>query len=234
MRMIWTLAALGALAACTPVVPDSAAGVGFDSYDKARLARDAKLAGNPTTVSGLPPAQHVSAEPLDATNLAAQTQVALAQSRDDTATDAVVQASPSNPKPMQLENAGISNENDFAAVGERRSIASDAERRAQNQAQYQVIQPTALPVRRTSSGPNIVSYALQTSNPIGTRIYRRIAVNGQKRFQRNCAKFASPDLAQSEFLSKGGPKNDRLGIDPDGDGYACAWDPRSFRKAKNG
>lgn len=46
-----------------------------------------------------------------------------------------------------------------------------------------------------------------------------------------CAKFSSPDLAQEAFLSAGGPDRDRKGLDPDGDGYACSWDPRPFRTA---
>ncbi len=29
----------------------------------------------------------------------------------------------------------------------------------------------------------------------------------------------------------GGPERDQFGIDPDGDGYACRWDPSPFRKA---
>jgi hypothetical protein len=46
-----------------------------------------------------------------------------------------------------------------------------------------------------------------------------------------CAKYASPDLAQQAFLERGGPERDRLGVDPDGDGFACSWDPRPFRTA---
>ena len=45
---------------------------------------------------------------------------------------------------------------------------------------------------------------------------------------------SSPDQAQIDFLSKGGPERDRLSLDPDGDGYACGWDPRPFRKAVGG
>lgn len=229
MRTIWVFAALGALAACSPGVPDSAAGVGFDNYDQAKRQRDVQLSGaEPVATVALPPAGAISDEPLDATNLAASTQAVLAQ----TDTSGHVQASPTNPKPVQLENPGISDEDDFSAVGERRSIQTDAQRREQIKAQYQVIQPTALPQRRSSSGPNIVSYALQTSNPMGQRLYRRIGVAAQSRFQRNCNKYGSPDLAQTDFLNRGGPKKDRLGLDPDGDGYACSWDPRPFRKAR--
>ena len=46
-----------------------------------------------------------------------------------------------------------------------------------------------------------------------------------------CGKFASPDLAQMDFLQSGGPERDRKGLDPDGDGFACAWDPTPFRLA---
>ena len=44
-----------------------------------------------------------------------------------------------------------------------------------------------------------------------------------------CARYGSPDLAQQAFLAAGGPDRDRRGLDPDGDGFACAWDPRPFR-----
>jgi hypothetical protein len=33
-------------------------------------------------------------------------------------------------------------------------------------------------------------------------------------------------------LSNGGPERDRLGLDPDGDGFACYWDPTPFRLAR--
>mgnify|MGYP000454045377 CR=1 FL=1 len=46
-----------------------------------------------------------------------------------------------------------------------------------------------------------------------------------------CAKYASADLAQEDFLQRGGPERDRKGLDPDGDGYACNWDPTPFRAA---
>jgi hypothetical protein len=40
-------------------------------------------------------------------------------------------------------------------------------------------------------------------------------------------------MAQIAFLERGGPKRDTLGLDPDGDGFACYWDPAPFRKAVN-
>ncbi len=144
----------------------------------------------------------------------------------------IVHASPSNPAPQTVTSAGgISNENNFDAVGNARSIQDDAELIAQNRAQYQVVQPGALPERSGNTGPNIVQYALETSHPKGQQLYTRVGINKQAKFQRNCAKYNSADQAQTDFLAQGGPRRDRMGLDPDGDGYACAWDPRPFRAA---
>ncbi len=144
----------------------------------------------------------------------------------------VLHASPSNPAPQTVTSAGgISNENSFDAVGNARSIQDDAQLIAQNRAQYQVVQPGALPERSGNVGPNIVKYALETSHPVGQQIYTRMGLNKQSKFQRNCAKYASSDQAQTDFLAQGGPRRDKLGLDPDGDGFACAWDPRPFRAA---
>jgi hypothetical protein len=97
-----------------------------------------------------------------------------------------------------------------------------------------VVQPTAVPTRSGGSGPNIVEYALAAKHAPGTRIYNRIALNAAQRAERNCAKFPSPDLAQQDFLSRGGPQRDPQGLDPDGDGFACSWDPRPFQLARGG
>lgn len=128
---------------------------------------------------------------------------------------------------MVHNNTGISDEQDFAAVSQRETIESDAERLARNRAQYTVIQPTAVP-ERTETGPNIVQFALATTHNPGTQVYSRSSL----RFtdpQAACARYASPDLAQQAFLAAGGPERDRRGLDPDGDGFACDWDPRPFR-----
>ncbi len=144
---------------------------------------------------------------------------------------APVQASPSNPAPQIVNNPGISDENDFQAVSQRETIQSDAQRIEQNRAQYQVVQPTVVPSRDGVSQPNIVQYALETRHPKGVRVYTRAGLNLTARSRRNCAQFASADLAQIEFLANGGPRRDRRSLDPDGDGYACGWDPAPFRTA---
>jgi len=150
------------------------------------------------------------------------------------ASTGVLEASPSNPAPVAVNSVGISNENDFEAVGDQRSIAADAALIEQNKANYTVVQPEALPAR-TDTGPNIVAYALQTTHGVGQQVYRRTNLPGaENRYQRVCSNYPSPDLAQTEFLQSGGPERDRKGMDPDGDGYACSWDPRPFRKAAGG
>lgn len=243
MRFLFPGVALVALAACQTTVPDSGAGVGFGDYteyQQERARRDAMLAGQ-----AVPGPQAVSSEPLSATgatsvastqpgaDVAAETAATLAATRANSGQQPL-DASPNNPPPVQLNNPGISDENDFQTVTAERSIQDDAARQAALRANYQQIQPTAVPNRVGSIGPNIVEYALSTNNPVGASKYRRSGLNAQARYQKNCAKYPSPDMAQQEFLEKGGPEKDRLGLDPDGDGYACTWDPRPFRAAKNG
>jgi hypothetical protein len=259
--------AVSLLAACDPPIPDSAAGVGFDSSLGEQRAREAALQDRS---SALPPPSAISSEPISPTPAqAAATQVPTAsrpappttgssaasratpaattatRTADDIARETAaalaaaqansgqlpLEASPSNPAPRVVSNPGISDENDFQAVSSRQSIESDAARLAALRAQRQEVQPTALPRRSNGDQPNIVRYALETSNPRGQRIYRRVGLNLEARAQRNCAGYASADQAQLAFLSKGGPQRDRLNLDPDGDGYACAWDPTPFRNA---
>lgn len=242
MRIVLSVAALVAISACSAQVPDSGAGVGFGDYDtylEEKKARDAQLAGNP-----IPPAGAMSDEPLDGFHpvnrstpgeqIAADAQAVLNETQANSG-ETVVHASPANPAPEAvLSPTGISQENDFEAVGSQRSIEGDAARIEANKQQYKVIEAEALPTRSGRGGPNIVDYALRSNHPRGTQIYRRLGVNLTAKSQRNCAKYPSPDLAQAEFLEKGGPQRDRLGLDPDGDGYACTWDPTPFRKAVSG
>lgn len=132
---------------------------------------------------------------------------------------------------MNYVQGGVSDEQDFSAVKNRETIASDAQRINCNRQQYVVVQPGALPVRPGDEGPNIAAFALATTNPPGVKLYGRppfYLTNPQ----RACAKFASPDLAQQAFLASGGPQRDTKALDPDGDGFACSWDPRPFRIAK--
>ncbi len=264
MRALYPTLIMGLLAACSPSIPDSGAGIGFDNSTDAQLAREASLnTGQPialptvisdeTTLAGTttagsantglgvaPPTVQSTVLPSSSASagssadIAAETAAALASMSSASSGSSGSGQAPLATVASSLppaDTASISDENDFAAVSSRQTIESDAERIARNKAQYEVVTPTALPTRSGSSQPNIVDFALSTSNPKGNRIYSRSGFNSAAKAARNCAKFASPDLAQSTFLSKGGPQKDRQGLDPDGDGYACTWDPAPFRQA---
>lgn len=245
MRLILCGTALAALAACAPEVPDSASGAGFENYStysQKQAARDAQLstsalplplAVSTETLSSAAPAAPIgtaeaiaATEEIEAEALATATAAALNSGR------VPLDASPSNPPPAVVNAAGISEETNFSAVSAQRSIQDDAARRETLKSQYQVIQPTALPTRSGSTGPNIVEFALSTSNAVGTPLYKRLGIAAAQRYDRNCAKYPSADLAQQDFLARGGPKTDRMGLDPDGDGFACSWNPEPFRKVR--
>ena len=256
MRVFLSTLALLAMAACAPEVPDSGAGVGFGSYEsyaERQAAREATLAGAalpaPTavsteTLSGTAPlggatalasaAPIGTAEALASTESAAAQDVAAATALALNSGRPVLDASPSNPAPAVVNAAGISEETNFDAVSAQRSIQDDAARRETLRSQYQVVQPTAVPTRNGASGPNIVDYALSTTHAVGTGMYSRLKLAAGQRYDRNCAKYPSADLAQQDFLLRGGPKTDRMGLDPDGDGFACSWDPSPFRRARSG
>lgn len=191
----------------------------------------------PVTPGAIPTSDLAAAgigAPLNVTNLALPgSAVPTAPGQPDLNRTTGLQASPGNAAPVLLNNPGISDEQEFAAVAGRESIASDAERRAEQAAAYAVIQPTAIPERAGNSGPNIIEYAINAPNAKGQEYYSRFVWSGQGRFERNCASYISPDEAQRDFLSRGGPDRDPRGIDPDGDGFACGWDPAPFRLAVN-
>jgi len=233
---------MAALGACAPAIPDSGAGVGFgdyDTYQREKEAREAALAGENRA---LPPPGAISSEPLDATGgvaeaperseaerIAAEAEAALeAAASGSRSGDEPLQASPANPPPAVVNDVGISQENSFDAVDSERSIEQDAARIARNREQYQVIQPEEIGNRPGDVGPNIVDYALASRHPVGTQMYSRGAFTSES---RHCAKDPSPDQAQLDFLREGGPQRDRMSLDPDGDGYACDWDPTPFRRA---
>jgi len=122
---------------------------------------------------------------------------------------------------------GVSDEQDFAAVSARETIESDKARIEKNRAEYQIDQPGALPTR-DGVGPSIVEYALATQHPVGVKLFQRSPLRFKK-IEVACAPYANDDLAQEAFLAAGGPNRDRLGMDPDGDGYACGWNPSPYR-----
>jgi hypothetical protein len=273
MRVSLTLLAALGLAACSPSVPDSGQGVGFDDYDTYLRAR-ADGANPPAAPQSaiLPPT--VALQPIaPSTGFSTSGAAAAIANAAGTAPEQgqiigsdVLQA-PIQPMvqpvleqpvfvpPAPLANGelaavrprgnapagitetvqemtavpgGVSDEQDFEAVSARETIESDKARIEQNRAKYQIDQPGALPQRTTSTGTNIVEYALATQHPLGVKLFRRSPFKAKKAASA-CASQPTEDAAQEAFLSAGGPDRDRLGLDPDGDGYACGWDPNTYR-----
>lgn len=81
------------------------------------------------------------------------------------------------------------------------------------------------------AGPNLFAYALSTQHNVGQTRYNRSNPLRWRRSETACARFSSQDLAQEAFLAAGGPERDPNHLDPDGDGFACWWDPTPFRQA---
>lgn len=171
--------------------------------------------------------------PTAASRSAAPTAVALASapapSSSPAAPPASATASAAPPAATPRGNAGISDEQNFDAVAARETIESDAERLARMQAERVEVAPTALPTR-SGDTPSIVAFALETTHPVGTRLYSRNPLNRGRQAEA-CRAFRAPDLAQEWFLANGGPARDRRALDPDGDGFACDWNPEIYRAA---
>lgn len=226
--------ALTLVAACQPEVPDSAAGVGFGDYTTYRDARDAELRTSdavlPPEATGAPAVRNgaIVSAPLSAPGTSAAAVLpAPAGVADQGVTVAVTP-----PRVAGSSDAAISDEQSFQAVSARESIESDAERLERQRAAYVQVEATPVPQRTGDAGPNIVAYALSTTNAKGQPVYSRGLFTSDSRAARNCAQYPSPDLAQIAFLKAGGPQKDRMSLDPDGDGYACGWDPAPFRAVR--
>jgi hypothetical protein len=226
------------LGACTPSATETGTGVGFTDYNSYVRGAEPQTATGVGPVTVLPPAG--SFDPAAAAAAIDRAEGRTTLPPVETAvppTDSSTRARGGAPAGIKEEsgemvhnNTGISDEQDFGAVSARETIESDAERIARNRAEYVVVQPKDLPQRPGDTGPNIVEFALATSHAPGVQMFKRSGAS-LRSSDAACRKFASPDQAQEEFLAKGGPDRDRMGVDPDGDGFACSWDPRPFRTA---
>lgn len=126
------------------------------------------------------------------------------------------------------EAADISDEQDFEAVTSRESIESDAERLKAQQTARVVYDPEPLPERIGRS--NVILFALQTNHAVGEEVFKRVTILVfEPSVLRRCREFPDAEAAQQAFLDAGGPQEDDLLIDPDGDGYVCGWDPEIYR-----
>ncbi len=218
MRKFVLISALcSGLMACSPPVPDSAKGVGFDNYDTylaEQRAREAQQSTQNQTVR--PPETSAEQTAADA--------VAAVRPQGQTTTTTA-----SSARAAQPNNPNISDEQDFEAVSARRTIEDDAARVQEKRQQYAVVRPTAVPNRPSGAAPTPIQFALATSHPVGQKVYRRPLTASTRKAQAECLNYSSAEVAQDQFLKNGGPEKDRLGIDPDGDGYACGWNPATYR-----
>lgn len=258
MRVLPFVAAALGLAACSPTVPESGAGVGFGDYNSyIRSAPPAPSA--PLNPTGVGTAPATGASGFSPANAAAAIDRA---SGATPTTGAVIGASPAPmastlaPAPMQtatldangqrprgnapagikeemgeMTHVGISDEQDFEAVKQRETIQSDKARIERNKSQYVVDQPTALPQRSGGGVSPAIEFALSTTHQVGSPIYNRSGLKFAKP-DAACLKYNTDMEAQEAFLASGGPERDRKGVDPDGDGFACGFNPAPFRAAK--
>lgn len=233
--------ALSLAAACSSAPPnDVAEGVGFGdyaSYQQRQAAAAATARANTVQAGRISNETVVPPSAAGTDPLTARAARAIAAAEAQTAAPPPQNVPPAPAQTVQAApsatpggNAAISDEQDFEAVAARETIESDAERLRQMQEQMVIVEPTAVPQRPNSSGPNIIEYALSTSHPVGQQVHRRSGLNA-RRHEQNCASYQSDDLAQQAFLAAGGPERDRQALDPDGDGYACNWNPGLYRNA---
>lgn len=234
-------ATLIGFAACTTTVVPTERGVGFDdfsNFELERARRESQLTAPRGTIVPSPqintigtPSQGV--QPAIPSSALAQAGIGQVRTTmNDPLRTQGLDASPSNPAPaLANSSTDLSDEQNFDAVSDRETIESDAQRRAAQAAARLQVEPTAVPERPANTGPNIVQYALNAPNVKGQEWYSRSLLSGDGRFRRNCAGYATADDAQRDFLSRGGPERDRRGVDPDGDGFACGWDPAPFIQA---
>ncbi|MGB1208031.1 MAG: hypothetical protein ACPG7W_02400 [Paracoccaceae bacterium] len=250
-RVVLAAGAVLTMAACEPV-PVSVSTADAQTYAQWEAQREAELTGRPVedpnaplgiiplpggaADTGLLPAQDAPTSASLPPRQTTPAQTATAQT-SATTTTATGGGAPLGITPAtgtrRVGSTGVSNENDFEAVSGRRSIEDDAERLARIREQYQQVEPTAVPARPGAEVPNIVAFALSSSHAVGQQVYSR-PFRSMRRYERNCAAYLTTDQAQQAFLARGGPRRDRLGIDPDGDGFACGWDPSPFRSIRDG
>lgn len=223
LRALGCAAALLALAACGtgPAPNDVAEGVGFSDYE-AYQARRAELASPPapgapvrTAQTALPPAD-VASEPFATerfdTVAAGQTWVPVAPATGGTPTRAA------QTDVASLASAAIAEAERGTAEPGLPPVAASGD---------DFVAPP-LPEGMAVLGANVVAFALSTGNAVGERVHARFPLR-LGRPEVRCRDFRTTDLAQDWFLTNDGPERDRAGLDPDGDGFACNWDPERYR-----
>ncbi len=70
----------------------------------------------------------------------------------------------------------------------------------------------------------LTRYAQSQRHAVGTAVFPRVGGSAADA-AKACARSTNPNAAQLQFLASGGPQQDPLGMDPDGDGFVCGWTP---------
>ena len=93
-------------------------------------------------------------------------------------------------------------------------------------------EPAGMPVATSGpyagSTPVLVRYAFAARHAPGTAVWKRPDASAATA-ARACAIWPSAERAQLAFLGFGGPDADPRGMDPDGDGFVCGWNPAPYR-----
>lgn len=129
--------------------------------------------------------------------------------------------------PIGINGSEQISDNSFSNVVQNQTIETDRERLARLEQSKVELEAAPLPDRDPAI--NLAAFARSTNHNIGTRIYKR-SFRGSA--SRECRKYGNPDAAQRAFLAAGGPANDPLKLDPDGDGFVCGWSPIPFRNLR--
>jgi len=228
------LVALGALAACSsnPVPNTYAAmssGVGFGDYQRHLREREGAQPGRTpgrAVPYSIPPEGR--AAPVAPVQVAPVPMVATTPLPVTVIPAAPAAATPAAPGPVAAARpAGVNDTGTFTPIpfGQRPAGAE-----VPPAGQTEIVHVAAVP-SGSGSGPNVMAYALQTTHAVGTQMYRRNHPLRWSRWERNCLQHVSQDMAQEAFLAAGGPERDPNHLDPDGDGFACWWDPEVYRRA---
>ncbi|MGO4852763.1 hypothetical protein [Phaeovulum sp. W22_SRMD_FR3] len=248
------------LAACEPNVPDRPGGVGFGDYQSYMAERASGQTGSAAPASGYGTGMGTGAgspvgAPMNATDLQpAPLSTPVAGAAPSVSPGAPLPASilaavnqvdgggadtagmvPTEVPSADLrldptgQNGGYTAPGQFAAASDVMSAPMATPVATPMSAP--VAQARPAPVASGAKGAELVDYALAATNAVGQSVWERGTVK-MANHERACAKYPGSDLAQAAFLKRGGPARDPLNLDPDGDGFACAWDPRPFQQAR--
>ncbi len=228
-KTLLILAGSVTLAACAPEVPDSRPGVGFDNYATYEAQREAALNGG-QRLPGAGQAVPAGMVPVQANQNGFSTE--RLASAINAADPQGANMTPAVPMLGQVIGDPLSALGTAPATIAGPAVEVTPQFAAPITAAPNAVAPANLPSTNKDGSANIVQYALSTTNPVGTSAYPRSGLKLANP-EAACKKFASSDQAQQAFLSAGGPAEDSKGLDPDGDGFACGWNPAPFRAALN-